>query len=76
MKTHEIDTNVHAASSAAGRAPAVKPPRSEVPLPGTSAGEPATGPGDPVQGPSLVVPRSPDPPGIEVEKPVDSRRQS
>ena len=74
MKTHEIDTNVHAASSATGRAPEVKPPRS-VPLPGASAGDPPTATSDPIAGPSLVVVPSPDPPGIEAENPVDSKRR-
>lgn len=77
MKTHEIEVSqVHAASSPTGTAPEAKPPRIETPLPNASAGEPANGPSAPVEGPSLVVVRSPDPPGIEAEKPVDSKRRS
>lgn len=77
MKTHEIEVNqAHAASSPTGRAPEVKPPRIKIPLPSASADEPANGPSTPVEGPSMVVVRSPDPPGIEAVNPVDSRRRS
>jgi hypothetical protein len=72
MTTQEIEIDVvPAASSATDKALEERPPRMEIPLPGGSGDEHVSSVStetsnplpDPVEEPSLVVVRSPDPPG-------------